>query len=57
LRPSIFGGPERVLAQLQAFRDAGVGVIDLAFAGIGHQRAMAVLDVLAEAVLPTMRQM
>jgi alkanesulfonate monooxygenase SsuD/methylene tetrahydromethanopterin reductase-like flavin-dependent oxidoreductase (luciferase family) len=57
LRPSIFGGPERVLGQLESFRDAGVGVIDLAFAGIGHQRAMATLDVLAEAVLPTMRQM
>jgi alkanesulfonate monooxygenase SsuD/methylene tetrahydromethanopterin reductase-like flavin-dependent oxidoreductase (luciferase family) len=57
LRPGVFGGPRQVLGQLESLRDAGVGVVDVAFAGIGHQRAMAALDVLAESVLPTMRQM
>jgi alkanesulfonate monooxygenase SsuD/methylene tetrahydromethanopterin reductase-like flavin-dependent oxidoreductase (luciferase family) len=57
LRPGVFGGPRQVLGQLESLRDAGVGVVDVAFAGIGHQRAMAALNVLAESVLPTMRQM
>ena len=56
-RPFFFGGPKSVIAQVESLRAAGVGVIDMAFAGIGHTRAMAAVDVLAEAVLPVMRAM
>lgn len=56
-RPFFFGGPKRVLGQVESLRDAGVGVIDMALAAIGHDRAMTALDVLAEGVLPTMRTM
>lgn len=56
-RPFFHGGPMQVLAQVEALRQAGVGIIDMAFAAIGHERAMVALDVLAEGVLPTMRGM
>jgi alkanesulfonate monooxygenase SsuD/methylene tetrahydromethanopterin reductase-like flavin-dependent oxidoreductase (luciferase family) len=56
-RPFFYGGPKQVLGQLESLCDAGVGVIDMAFAAIGHDRAMTALDVLAEGVLPTMRTM
>ncbi|MFI4934863.1 MAG: LLM class flavin-dependent oxidoreductase [Caulobacterales bacterium] len=53
--PFFIGGPTKVLGQIETLRDAGVGVIDMAFAAVGHERAMASLEVLAEEVLPTMR--
>jgi alkanesulfonate monooxygenase SsuD/methylene tetrahydromethanopterin reductase-like flavin-dependent oxidoreductase (luciferase family) len=56
-RPFFHGGPKQVLGQIEGLRDAGVGVIDMAFAAIGHARATASVDILAEAVLPTMREM
>lgn len=56
-RPFFVGGPKSVLGQVEQLRAAGVGVIDMAFAAIGHARALASVDILAEAVLPTMRAM
>jgi alkanesulfonate monooxygenase SsuD/methylene tetrahydromethanopterin reductase-like flavin-dependent oxidoreductase (luciferase family) len=56
-RPFFSGGPKSVIGQVESLRAAGVGVIDMAFAGIGHARALAAVDVLAEAVLPAMRAM
>jgi alkanesulfonate monooxygenase SsuD/methylene tetrahydromethanopterin reductase-like flavin-dependent oxidoreductase (luciferase family) len=56
-RPFFRGGPKSVLGQIEGLRAAGVGIIDMAFAAIGHARAMASVDILAEAVLPTMREM
>jgi alkanesulfonate monooxygenase SsuD/methylene tetrahydromethanopterin reductase-like flavin-dependent oxidoreductase (luciferase family) len=56
-RPFFHGGPNQVIGQVESLRAAGVGVIDMAFAAIGHQRAMAAVDVLAEGVLPAMRAM
>ena len=56
-RPFFHGGPQQVLGQVDELRAAGVGIVDMAFAAIGHQRAMAALDVLAEGVLPTMHAM
>jgi alkanesulfonate monooxygenase SsuD/methylene tetrahydromethanopterin reductase-like flavin-dependent oxidoreductase (luciferase family) len=54
--PFFHGGPKSVLSQVASLRDAGVGIIDMAM-GAGHQRSIASLDVLAEAVLPAMRAM
>jgi alkanesulfonate monooxygenase SsuD/methylene tetrahydromethanopterin reductase-like flavin-dependent oxidoreductase (luciferase family) len=56
-RPFFAGGPKSVIGQVESLREAGVGVIDMAFAAIGHERAMASLDILSESVLPTMRKM
>jgi alkanesulfonate monooxygenase SsuD/methylene tetrahydromethanopterin reductase-like flavin-dependent oxidoreductase (luciferase family) len=56
-RPFFFGGPKSVIGQVESLRAAGVGVIDMAFAAIGHERALAAVDILAEAVLPAMRAM
>jgi alkanesulfonate monooxygenase SsuD/methylene tetrahydromethanopterin reductase-like flavin-dependent oxidoreductase (luciferase family) len=56
-RPFFAGGPKQVLGQVESLRAAGVGVIDMAFAAIGHARALASVDILAEAVLPTMWEM
>lgn len=60
--PSIFapffhGGPKRILGQIETLRDAGVGIIDMAFGGGGHARAVASLELLAREVLPKMRTM
>jgi hypothetical protein len=46
-----------VLEQIARLAEAGVGVVDMAFAAVGHAGAMAAVDVLAEQVLPTMRTM
>ncbi|HLK25486.1 MAG TPA: LLM class flavin-dependent oxidoreductase [Caulobacteraceae bacterium] len=56
-RPFFHGGPKSVLGQIDSLRAAGVGVIDMAFAAVSHERAMASVDILAEAVLPQMREM
>ncbi|HXQ10788.1 MAG TPA: LLM class flavin-dependent oxidoreductase [Caulobacteraceae bacterium] len=56
-RPYFFGGPQRVLDQIARLAAAGVGIVDMAFAAVGHARAMAAVDILAEQVLPTMRTM
>jgi alkanesulfonate monooxygenase SsuD/methylene tetrahydromethanopterin reductase-like flavin-dependent oxidoreductase (luciferase family) len=54
--PFFHGGPKSVLGQIATLRDAGIGVIDMAM-GSDHQRAMAGLDILAQSVLPAMREM
>lgn len=55
--PFFHGGPKSVLGQVASLREAGVGIVDMAM-GIGdHRRAMAALDILAEAVMPEMRAM
>jgi hypothetical protein len=46
-----------VIGQVESLHEAGVGVIDMAFAAIGHDRALASVDILSEAVLPAMRAM
>ena len=56
-RPFFVGGPKSVIGQVESLRKAGVGVIDMAFAAIGHDRALASVDILGEAVLPAMRAM
>jgi alkanesulfonate monooxygenase SsuD/methylene tetrahydromethanopterin reductase-like flavin-dependent oxidoreductase (luciferase family) len=56
-RPFFVGGPKSVIGQVESLREAGVGIIDMAFAAIGHERALASVDILAEAVLPAMRAM
>ncbi len=56
-RPFFFGGPKRVIGQVESLRAAGVGVVDMAFAGIDHARALAAVDILGEAILPTLRTM
>jgi len=56
-RPFFVGGPKSVISQVESLHAAGVGVIDMAFAAIGHDRALASVDVLGEAVLPAMRAM
>ena len=56
-RPFFHGGPKQVIGQVEQLRAAGVGVIDMAFAAIGHERAMAAVEVLAEGVLPAMHAM
>jgi alkanesulfonate monooxygenase SsuD/methylene tetrahydromethanopterin reductase-like flavin-dependent oxidoreductase (luciferase family) len=56
-RPFFVGGPKSVIGQVESLHQAGVGVIDMAFAAIGHDRALASVDILSEAVLPAMRAM
>lgn len=55
--PSFAGGPKTVVGQVERLREVGVGVIDMGFVPLGHQRAMAALDILADGVLPAMRAM
>jgi alkanesulfonate monooxygenase SsuD/methylene tetrahydromethanopterin reductase-like flavin-dependent oxidoreductase (luciferase family) len=55
--PYFHGGPQRVLGQIEALRDVGVGVIDMALAGGDHVQAMAVLELLSAEILPKMREM
>ncbi len=56
-RPFFVGGPKQVIGQIESLHAAGVGVVDMAFAPGPHERALASVDVLAEAVLPAMRAM
>jgi alkanesulfonate monooxygenase SsuD/methylene tetrahydromethanopterin reductase-like flavin-dependent oxidoreductase (luciferase family) len=55
--PFFHGGPKSVLNQIATLHDAGVGIVDMAVGGRGHQRAMAALDVLGDGVIPAMRAM
>lgn len=41
--------------QIEALRDVGVGVIDLAFGAMGQERSLTALEVLAREVAPTIR--
>jgi alkanesulfonate monooxygenase SsuD/methylene tetrahydromethanopterin reductase-like flavin-dependent oxidoreductase (luciferase family) len=58
-RPYVFGSPSTVLGQIRDLHDAGVGVVDMAFAtGVGaidYERQGDVMTMFAEEVLPTMR--
>jgi alkanesulfonate monooxygenase SsuD/methylene tetrahydromethanopterin reductase-like flavin-dependent oxidoreductase (luciferase family) len=53
--PYFLGGPKRVQGQIEALSEAGVGVIDLAFGAMGHERSLTALDVLAKEVAPVVR--
>ena len=53
--PYFLGGPTRVLGQIEALKDAGVGVIDLAFGAMGQERSLTALGVLASEVAPKVR--
>ena len=53
--PYFNGGPQRLLGQIEALHDAGVGVIDMAFGPMGQERALAAMEMLARDVLPAMR--
>jgi alkanesulfonate monooxygenase SsuD/methylene tetrahydromethanopterin reductase-like flavin-dependent oxidoreductase (luciferase family) len=53
--PSFTGGPKTVLGQVERLRDVGVGVVDMGFVPLGHQRAMASMDILGEAIAPVMQ--
>jgi alkanesulfonate monooxygenase SsuD/methylene tetrahydromethanopterin reductase-like flavin-dependent oxidoreductase (luciferase family) len=53
--PYFNGGPGRVLGQIEALHEAGVGVIDMAFGPMGQERALAALEMLSRDVLPAMR--
>ena len=55
LRPYFNGGPNRVLGQIEALHAAGVGVVDMAFGPMGHERSLAALEMLSRDVLPAMR--
>ena len=50
--PYFQGGPARVRSQIEALREAGVGVIDMAFGAMGQARSMTALEVLAADVMP-----
>ena len=52
--PRFHGGPTQVLEQIDAFRAAGVGVIDLALGAVAHDAALRSLEVLGESVRPRM---
>lgn len=55
--PYFVGGPETLIGRFETLRDAGVGVVDLAF-GIGsHDQQMAAMDVLAARVMPAVQAM
>ena len=54
--PYFTGGPERVLSQIEALREAGVGVIDMAFGAMGPERSIAALEMLSREVLPVIRK-
>ena len=41
--------------QIEALRDVGVGVIDLAFGAMGQERSLTALDVLANEVAPVVK--
>jgi alkanesulfonate monooxygenase SsuD/methylene tetrahydromethanopterin reductase-like flavin-dependent oxidoreductase (luciferase family) len=56
-RPYFLGSPSTVIGQIEALRDAGVGVIDMAFAsGVGaidYEHQADVVNQFAEEILPT----
>jgi alkanesulfonate monooxygenase SsuD/methylene tetrahydromethanopterin reductase-like flavin-dependent oxidoreductase (luciferase family) len=54
--PYFLGGPKRVTGQLEALREAGVGVVDMAFGAMGQERSLTALEVLAKEVMPTIRE-
>ncbi|HEY1707324.1 MAG TPA: LLM class flavin-dependent oxidoreductase [Rhizomicrobium sp.] len=55
--PYFFGGPKTVIARAEEMRNAGVGILDLAFIIPGGERQAQALKTFAAAVMPALAKM
>ncbi len=51
-----FGSPATIVEQVRRYRDAGVGILDIAFAGEGYGGTRKAMEAFAP-VLPTIQAM
>ncbi len=56
-KPFLFGGPAAVVDQIGALREAGVGIMDMAFTwpGISHEQQLRSMECFASRVIPQIR--
>lgn len=54
----IAGGPETVLSQVRAIRDAiGAGILEVIFAPVGREKSLRAIELFGTRVLPRMREL